>query len=32
MTPQFYLTQPAIQDIEAIADYIAAQTGLEQLE
>jgi toxin ParE1/3/4 len=32
MTPQFYLTQPAIQDIEAIADYIADQTGLQQAE
>lgn len=32
MTPQFYLTQPAIQDIEKIADYIAGQTGLEQAE
>lgn len=32
MTPQFYLTQPAIQDIEAIADYIAKQTGLQQAE
>ncbi len=32
MAPQFYLTQPAIQDIEAIADYIAGQTGLQQAE
>ena len=32
MTPQFYLTQPAIQDIEDIADYIAGQAGLEQAE
>ncbi|MBD2230841.1 type II toxin-antitoxin system RelE/ParE family toxin [Phormidium tenue] len=32
MPPQFYLTQPAIQDIEAIADYIAGQTGLQQAE
>ena len=32
MTPQFYLTQPAIQDIERIADYMAGQTGLEQAE
>ncbi len=32
MTPQFYLTQPAIQDIEDIADYIAGQRGLEQAE
>ena len=29
MTPQFRLTQPAIQDIEEIADYIANQSGLE---
>jgi len=32
MPLQFYLTQPAIQDIEAIADYIAGQTGLQQAE
>ncbi|WP_008313234.1 type II toxin-antitoxin system RelE/ParE family toxin [Leptolyngbya sp. PCC 6406] len=32
MPPQFYLTQPAIQDIEAIADYISGQTGLQQAE
>lgn len=32
MVPQFYLTQPAIQDIEAIADYTAGQTGLQQAE
>ncbi|MEM8716613.1 MAG: type II toxin-antitoxin system RelE/ParE family toxin [Cyanobacteria bacterium P01_G01_bin.4] len=32
MTPQFYLSQPAIQDIEEIADYIASQTRLEQAE
>ncbi len=32
MRPQFYLSQPAIQDIEDIADYIASQTGLEQAE
>ncbi|MEA5447142.1 type II toxin-antitoxin system RelE/ParE family toxin [Leptolyngbya sp. CCNP1308] len=32
MPAQFYLTQPAIQDIEAIADYIAGQTGLQQAE
>ncbi|HEY9627387.1 MAG TPA: type II toxin-antitoxin system RelE/ParE family toxin [Coleofasciculaceae cyanobacterium] len=30
MTPQFRLTQPAVRDIEAIADYIASQSGLEQ--
>lgn len=29
MIPQFRLTQPAIQDIEEIADYIANQSGLE---
>jgi toxin ParE1/3/4 len=32
MTPQFYLSEPAIQDIEDIADYLASQTGLEQAE
>jgi len=32
MTPQFRLTEPAIQDIEEIADYIAKQSGLEQSE
>jgi toxin ParE1/3/4 len=32
MTPQFYLSQPAIQDVEDISDYIASQTGLEQAE
>ncbi|OUL21970.1 plasmid stabilization protein [Nostoc sp. T09] len=32
MTPQFRLTEPAIKDIEEIADYIAKQTGLEQSE
>lgn len=32
MTPQFYLSQPAIQDVEDIADYIASQTELEQAE
>lgn len=32
MALQFYLTQPAIQDIEAIADYMASQTGLQQAE
>ncbi len=30
--PQFRLTEPAIQDIEEIADYIAKQGGLEQSE
>lgn len=29
MTPQFRLTQPAIQDIEQIADYIARQLGFD---
>ena len=32
MTPELYLTQPALQDIEGIADYIASQSGLEQGE
>ena len=30
MTAQFQLTEPAIQDIEQIADYIARQSGLDQ--
>ncbi|MBU7581576.1 MAG: type II toxin-antitoxin system RelE/ParE family toxin [Nostoc sp. TH1S01] len=32
MTPQFRLTEPAIQDIEQIADYIAKKFGLTQSE
>jgi toxin ParE1/3/4 len=32
MTPQFRLTEPAIKDIEQIADYIAKQAGLQQSE
>jgi toxin ParE1/3/4 len=32
MNPQFRLTEPAIQDIEQIADYIARQSGLAQSE
>jgi toxin ParE1/3/4 len=32
MTAQFRLTQPAIQDIEEIADRIAQQSGLEKSE
>ena len=32
MTAQFRLTEPAIQDIEQIADYIARQSGLDQGE
>lgn len=32
MTPQFSLTQPAIQDIEQIADYLANRSGLTQAE
>lgn len=32
MTLQFRLTQPAIQDIEQIADYIADRAGLAQSE
>ncbi|WP_226883728.1 hypothetical protein [Allocoleopsis franciscana] len=30
MTARFRLAEPAIQDIEKIADYIARQSGLEQ--
>ena len=29
MTPKFRITEPAIQDIEQIADYIARQSGLD---
>ncbi|WP_277880566.1 hypothetical protein [Aulosira sp. FACHB-615] len=32
MTPQFRLTEPAIQDIEQIADYMAKKLGLTQSE
>ncbi|MEM7796178.1 MAG: type II toxin-antitoxin system RelE/ParE family toxin [Cyanobacteria bacterium P01_C01_bin.118] len=32
MTPQFRLTEPAVKDIEQIADYIAQQAGLAQAE
>ncbi len=32
MRSQFRLTEPAIQDIEKIADYIARQSGLDQSE
>jgi toxin ParE1/3/4 len=32
MTPQFRLTEPAIQDIEQIADYIARESGLDQAD
>jgi toxin ParE1/3/4 len=32
MTAQFCLTEPAIQDIEQIADYIASQSGLDQAD
>jgi len=32
MTAQFCLTEPAIQDIEQIADYIARQSGLDQAD
>jgi toxin ParE1/3/4 len=32
MTPQFRLTEPAIKDIEQIADYIASQSGLAESE
>ncbi|MEG3911718.1 type II toxin-antitoxin system RelE/ParE family toxin [Microcoleus sp. w2-18bC1] len=30
MSPKFRLTQPAIQDIEQIADYIASRSGLDR--
>ena len=32
MTPQFRLTEPAIRDIEQIADYITRESGLTQAE
>ena len=32
MTPQFRLTEPAIQDIEQIADYLAQQSGLDRAD
>ena len=32
MTAQFRFTEPAIQDIEQIADYIARQSGLDQAD
>jgi toxin ParE1/3/4 len=32
MSPQFRLTQPAIQDIEQIADYIAHQSGFDRAD
>jgi toxin ParE1/3/4 len=32
MTPKFRLTEPAIRDIEQIADYIARQSGLVQAD
>ena len=32
MTPQFRLTEPAIRDIEQIADYIARESGLAQAD
>ncbi|BAZ02489.1 plasmid stabilization system protein [Tolypothrix tenuis PCC 7101] len=32
MSQKFRLTQPAIQDIEQIADYIARESGLVQSE
>jgi toxin ParE1/3/4 len=32
MTPQFRLTQPAIQDIKHIADYLAQRSSLAQSE
>ncbi|PZD72514.1 Toxin ParE3 [Acaryochloris thomasi RCC1774] len=32
MTPQFRLTEPAVKDIEQIADYIAQQSNLDRAE
>ena len=32
MTAQFRLTEPTIQDIKQIADYIARQSGLDQAD
>lgn len=32
MSSQFRLTEPAIQDIEQMADYLARQSGLDQGE
>ncbi|NES93780.1 MAG: type II toxin-antitoxin system RelE/ParE family toxin [Desertifilum sp. SIO1I2] len=32
MTPQFRLTEPAIRDIEQIADYIARESGVAQAD
>ena len=32
MSPQFRLTEPAIRDIEQIADYIARESSLTQAE
>lgn len=32
MTPQFRLTEPAIRDIEQIADYIARESGFDQAD
>ena len=32
MSPKFRLTQPAIQDIEQIADYIASRSGLDRAD
>ncbi len=32
MTPQVRLTEPAIRDIEQIADYIACESGLAQAD
>lgn len=32
MTPQFRLSEPAIRDIEQIADYIARESGLAQAD
>ena len=32
MNPQFRLTEPAIRDIEQIADYIAREVGLTKAD
>ncbi|WP_416668735.1 type II toxin-antitoxin system RelE/ParE family toxin [Egbenema bharatensis] len=32
MTPKFRLTEPAIRDVEQIADYIARESGLAQAD
>lgn len=32
MTPKFFLTEPAIQDIQQIADYIASRSGFDKAD